>query len=514
MNRTFRPARCGLVALVALVLLAIACTNEVTPPPPPSGDPIFQGNYDPGSGELEFAVIAPNGEVVPFLRLVAREISFDAGGLLHAQVAIRNTGDTSQPGPAGVLVSHFIPNSVHPENAACFRDPTPIPVPLPGDSLPPGPVLGGCFFDHRGTYGDDGVLAGGETSAAVEWIFAGTEGQSFAFHAQLVPESGEPQGVIAGVVFHDRNANGQREPGEEGLPGLGIGLQVGDLVLIQVTDAQGHYAFEVGEPGLYRVSLTVPGGVRPTTPTELEVLLLRRDDGSLSSFLHADFGCLKSEPPTDLVIQGTVFLDLDRDGERDRNESGIPGVGINASSLICLSPIAVFTRTDANGNYVIRGAAIHCPLPWGVQRLPVEGFVGTTPDHVVLEQPPPDGHIFHVDFGVAPADSTLPVFVTIEGFVFVDVNLNGHRDTDDPPVADADVQLGSLCTVLRATRTNRQGYYRFDPGVVSVCPVTSVWQSSPSFPVYSTPNPFEVQLPTVPGFYLLRVNFGVGRDPK
>jgi hypothetical protein len=515
MTRTFRPRRRRRYALVVLALASIAlaanCSNDIAPPAT-EPDAAFQGNYDPASGELEFALTGATG-ADPFLRLVARDIRLDAAGLLHAQVAIRNAGNETIPGPAGVLVSLFIPDSVVPANVPCAVPPTD-PPPVPGDSLPPEPRPSSCFFDHRGTYGDDGVLAGGETSEPVEWIFAGTEGQSFAFHARLVHEFVEPQGRIAGVVFHDRNENGRRDLGEEGIPGVRIGLVDADLVRIRLTDDRGQYAFAVREPGLYKVVKTIPDGARPTTPTELEVLILRRDDGSLSSFLHADFGCVKQAPPGDLVIMGTVFMDLDRDGERDRGESGIPGVGINASGLLCLSPIAAFTRTDADGNYQLPGSAIRCPLPWVVQRLPVEGLKGTTPERVILETPPPAGSTFQVDFGLAPEDSTHAVNVTIEGFVFVDLNQNGLRDSDDPGVAEAAVELQSPCDLLRVTHTDQRGYYRFDPDVVRICPVDAVWQSSPEFAVRTTPNPAPVRLPTVPGNHLLRLHFGVGREPK
>ncbi len=46
-----------------------------------------------------------------------------------------------------------------------------------------------------------------------------------------------------GVVFHDRNANGRREPGEPGITGVGVSNGV-DVVL---TDRRGRYALPVGQ---------------------------------------------------------------------------------------------------------------------------------------------------------------------------------------------------------------------------------------------------------------------------
>src|SRR5262245_53759751 len=187
----FRPLRsvrsAPLVALWALPLLLILphCADQMSPVPATSGTTEFQGNFNPGSGELVFRVESPSGEPEPFLRLVATDVQFDPEGLLHANVAIRNTGSETVPGPSSVLVSHFQPASVQPVNAMC-------PIAVPGDTtvpVSPGPgprpaeiptpIEGPCLFDHRGTYGEDGMLAGGETSTPVEWIFGGTNGQSF-----------------------------------------------------------------------------------------------------------------------------------------------------------------------------------------------------------------------------------------------------------------------------------------------------------------------------------------------
>jgi hypothetical protein len=150
----------------------------------------------------------------------------------------------------------------------------PWPRPDPGDStitpMPPFPGPGACVFDHRGTYGEDGMLAAGEISAAVEWIFAGTGGNSFAFHARLLTEPAPQDGVISGVVFEDHNENGQRDLDEPGIQGVGIGLVMPDLVRIQVTDEHGRYVFEVQEPGLYTLNLTVP---LPVPPVPLVIVI-------------------------------------------------------------------------------------------------------------------------------------------------------------------------------------------------------------------------------------------------
>ena len=391
--RAVPPAGFAALAMLWLLFLLAGCSENLGPEAGSSGTAAFQGSYDASTGEIVFRPQAPDGEAELPLLLVATGIHLDTEGLLHAQVAIRNIGNTSIPGPVAVAVRGFVPASVAPANADCV---SPVDPTGPSDR-------GACSFDHRGTYGDDGVLAAGETSEPVEWLFHGTGGESFAFQAILMFEPEPPgSGTIGGLVFEDRNQNGQRDLGEPGIAGVSLGMLVGDHEQTAVTDEVGDYSFVLEEAGLYEVRLGVPPGLVPTTPTELVVLIVRQPNGDLSQFLHADFGLFREATTNELFITGFVYMDLNRNGLRDSSEAGVPDVGIAASGLLCLSPIAAFTRTDANGSYRLRGSDIHCPLPWIVRREQVLGFTGTTPEQVILEAPPPDGSAtFHVDFGLA-----------------------------------------------------------------------------------------------------------------
>ncbi|MCH8193756.1 MAG: hypothetical protein IIA65_07045, partial [Planctomycetes bacterium] len=58
-------------------------------------------------------------------------------------------------------------------------------------------------------------------------------------------------GQIHGLKWEDINGNGQKDPGEPGLPGWTISLNTGQWVS---TDANGHYAFIGLTPGDYVVT--------------------------------------------------------------------------------------------------------------------------------------------------------------------------------------------------------------------------------------------------------------------
>ena len=595
------------------VFLAIAttlpgCGDDPQAPAPglPDDSPDYRGLYDATGGALEFSLEAPDGSFSPF-RLVVTAIEQDPDSqLVRAQVAVRNASNIAVAGPIGIHVTDFVPEDVRPMNAACVESeclncPT------------------SCVFDHGGTYGDDGVLEPGETSASVQWVFHDPANASFAFRARLnLPDPQPITGQISGFVFGDLNGDGHRQEGEFGIGGQSISLVFDNNVQMADTDERGHYAFSVSEPGLYELiwNLRDPAGqCSPTTPEWMQVLILRRPDGTLSGFDRGDFGCLakpffgvavngavfsdlnrngvrdrgepgvpgvlvsgatpncptfapietytdesgryalhlpECQPPfvvqhepvaghvdtspnpvifdrpppsgtilvanfgvapedssqSDLFIQGVVYLDGNRNGVRDPGEAGVADVEVTASALECMLPALAYTRTDQNGQYRLIGAQVPCPLPWAVQHY--GDWIDTTPNPVILNGPPPDGsNTFEVNFGVAPPDSIPPPGspLAIEGTVFADWDRDGVRDPDEAGIPNVEVQLLSTCRMLRVTRTNLRGHYRFAPEVVAACAVTSVLQSLPVFAEHTTKNP--QPLYTAAGDAVFEVHFGV-----
>lgn len=582
------PACMALVA--AASLLATSCNDPQAPADSTSTG--FHAQYRPsGGGTLEFQLDDTSGEATPF-RLIATNLTYDPSTQhLHADVALRNSGNVTLPGPRGVMVMDFTPPTVEPVNA----------VPLLCINPPCGAV-----FDHRGTYGDDNLLGPGETSTPIEWIFLDPDAASFAFRAMIDVVSAPPgSGEIGGLVFADHDGDGHPGPGEPGLAGIGVMLQGDEVAQYTTTDASGHYRFFVTAAGMYEVSVegSQTGiGCSPTTPAQLQVVILQQQDGSLSSFLAAHFGCGGGvvEPDSEIVA-GVVFDDQNRNGQRDSNEPGVPGVRVEAGSYcraacggskstftdsegnyelhdpagccplafvqhdplpgwvdttpnpvhfpfvtpapgqvvvvdfgiaqgdstpfpdfniqgavymdtnangvrdegesgvadvelwasgMCLTPVLAYTRTDALGNYFLNGADVHCFLPWWLTRGPVPGTYDTTPSAVTLADPPADGDTYHIDFGVAPADSdsTGGGVIGIHGFVFLDLDADGVRGRGEAGIEGALLQLLTPCNMLHEARTDATGFYGFRPALVGGCPPLAVALVEPKVPT-TTPNP-------------------------
>lgn len=478
------------LACAAILGIVWAGCND-TQAPPAGGDGAFQGHFD-ASG-LDLRLETPEGQVSP-LRLVVTQIDLDASTKeVHAWVALRNESRQTLRGPEGVFVGGFVPADVRPVNAeelAC-------PAVLDSRCLP-------WLFDHRGTYGIEDQLAPGETSQPVEWILLDPSGESFAFRAR-VHEGAPPQsGVIAGSVFRDHNGNGRRDSTESGIAGAAIVLRHGDRAETRRTDARGRYEFVATEAGAYELGFDAGDGCDPTTPAELHVVLVRRPDGTLSSFLHGDFGCRGEDPNNGPIVSGLVFEDLNRNGLPDDGERGIPGVVIVGSAPHCPTFAPIQTRTNERGLYRLQLPP--CVPPFMLHRQPVRGYVDTSPNPVVFEQPiPPQAR---ADFGLTVADSSQDF--AVEGIVFEDHDADGVQDSNEPGIAGARLTLSGLqCStpVAAQAHTDERGRYRFEPGVAP-CPMPwLVQRHGPGRDTLS--NPRLVPRPPPDGSRTARADFGV-----
>jgi hypothetical protein len=429
---------------LAVALLTAAAAATLAPcdhPQSPAGtDAAFHGAFD--GGTLEFRLEDAGG--ASRLRLVASNLHYDpTTETLRAEVALGNPTGMPVVGPAGVTVSDFDPPSVQPANAACTE------------------CVGcnrACVFDHSGSYGDDGILAAGETSEPRTWVFHDPGAQSFAFRARIPGDPLPPAGRISGIVFLDHDFDGHRDPAEPGMPGRPVQLVHDDQVRTAQSDERGVFAFTVDAPGLYVVELVPTDFCVETTPPRAQVFIVRRPDGSLSSYDGVIFGCRGDGPPPDssVAVRGVVFIDVDRNGVRDPGEAGLAGVLVVGSVPQCPTFAAIEARTDDRGAYAMRLPG--CPPPYLVHRERLVGYVDTTPNPLVFGSPAPE---LVADFGIAPSDSSGESFV--EGVAYDDRDGDGQRDRGEPGLADVEVTVGGylcLSPVVAIVYTDADGRYR------------------------------------------------------
>ncbi len=183
------------------------------------------------------------------------------------------------------------------------------------------------------------------------------------------------------------------------------------------------------------------------------------------------------------TIYGTVFEDLDGDGQWDDDEVGIEGVTVTLDGTIA-------TTTDADGLYsfLTDQAGVHTVI----ETDPL-GYFSTTPNEVHVQVSL--GNSYAVNFGDAPNTAG---FASLYGTVFED--LDGDRLWDDDEVGIEGVTVTLDGTT--ATTTDQYGSYFFSTTHEGV---HTVVETDPADYFSTTPNEVHVQVSLGHGY---QIDFG------
>ena len=161
--------------------------------------------------------------------------------------------------------------------------------------------------------------------------------------------AGMTGGSISGIKWHDRNANGRRDPnpGEVPIPGIDIYLDLNNNGIndagdrVAVTDADGVYVFSNLPSGVYRVREDLTAGYANTYPLGGSHVINLQSGAHLTGFNFGNQG--------QLMFEGVVFNDLDGDGSPDNNDLsqvGIDGVQVTVYLMDGDNQTAVGTDTS------------------------------------------------------------------------------------------------------------------------------------------------------------------------
>ncbi|MDR1268619.1 MAG: hypothetical protein LBK82_03750, partial [Planctomycetaceae bacterium] len=308
---------------------------------------------------------------------------------------------------------------------------------------------------------------------------------------------------LQGYVYHDRNGNGIRNEGEEGIAGVKIQLQVlNDWGAYEnvagadgTTDANGQYLFGNLDPfKTYRVMETQPDGwmdgkdsagmINGVTDTVSDVL---QDDKISNIYLRFDehgteynFGEYKPGS-----ISGNVYEDNNNNGNHDPNEPGIDGVTI----YLCVidengdQKNIAKTVTHDGGKYSFDGllepGKIYClteenPDDYcdGINSIgTVDGekigeFKSDNPDAMTNITVGSGQQGIEYNFAENQRGS-------LSGHVYEDANQNGQRDYGETGIANAVLTLwvwdsasNQYIQTSKTATTNANGYYEF----TGLCP--------------------------------------------
>ncbi len=175
---------------------------------------------------------------------------------------------------------------------------------------------------------------------------------------------------LGDTVWHDSNANGIQDSGEEGVNGIEVCLEDtsgnsvndanGTAVACTTTDANGHYDFINLDPGNYKVHFTLPTGY-VLSPKSVGSNHGIDSDVNVATMLSDTITLVVDtfDPDWDMGIYrlgsigDTVWHDDNADQTLDGSESGISGVSVVLKDH--LGTVVDTQITDGNGNYLFEG---------------------------------------------------------------------------------------------------------------------------------------------------------------
>lgn len=151
---------------------------------------------------------------------------------------------------------------------------------------------------------------------------------------------------ICGFKFHDKNANGVWDEGEEGVEGWTIELWLGETKLYETTTASdGSYCFDGLNATTYTVKEVAKQGWMNTTPKSIEITL---QSGEISE--DNNFGNIKLGS-----ISGYKFYDANADGVRDGGEVAIEGWKVHLTGTNILGgTVDLYAFTDEEGKFTFK----------------------------------------------------------------------------------------------------------------------------------------------------------------
>ena len=277
-------------------------------------------------------------------------------------------------------------------------------------------------------------------------------------------------GKIVGVKFHDRNENGVRDPGEEGLPNVRIYLDLdGDGtrdpdepstltssdVAFTTADETGQFSFQDLKPGTYPVAEEAAAHMTQTSVPP--VLTIQSGDVWVGRGGSVPIGSHQQErvkPQLEMgnsygpdgTISGYKFHDLDGDGVWDSGEPPLADVTIK---LYVLTPTGEYRLlqtavTSGTGAFVFRNLP---PNHYRLIEVLPPGAIATTLLPLDVMVNPGDSVVFGSDSG----DSSGVGSAAGEGS-------SGWRNPHLPTDVNGDGKVAPLDALLGINELNKRRY--------------------------------------------------------
>lgn len=356
------------------------------------------------------------------------------------------------------------------------------------------------FLDGNDTVGSQGGTLGNDVFTDVV-VRSDTDGSENNF-GELRPNS------LEGFVFNDRDDDGNRDAGEEGIASVTLRLtgtdDRGDAVDTTVqTDSNGRYEFvNIRPSGASGYTITQTQPVQFNDGIHSDGSLGNGDDSVANQISSIDF--VENGSALDYnfgergaTISGTVFFDDNRDGSNDAGET--TGIGSVRIELYDASGTTLIESTDtlADGSYQFTDLAAG---DYVIRQIQPGQFTSTSADQITATLP--TSGLADQDFGETQFDITGLVHWDINGdgnFVVADdVGLSGVNVTLQVDRDGDGIYEGSFTTT-----TDSDGNYEFldQPGAnyrVVVTPPAGTTQTGDPDAMLDDQSTFVVGLANLP----------------
>ncbi len=296
---------------------------------------------------------------------------------------------------------------------------------------------------------------------------------------------------VVGTVFNDLDGNGVRTQGEDGLGNWTVFLDLNQDGVFDagepsaLTNADGAYSINGVAAGDYRVAEVVRNGWSLTNPT-VGYVDVTAVDGERT---RVDF--LNQVNTATGIIQGNVWRDLNQNGIKDPDDTGVAGwtifLDVNGDQI--LDPDEPFEVTDGDGNYIFTEVPLRSDgeaRDYEVQEVLTPGWEpapGYSENYTATVLPGVPA-VVH-DFANSPVEIS-----SVSGIVWNDMNGNGLLDAGEPGLSGwtiyADLNTNdSLDAGEPSTTTSGSGNYSLfglEPGTQRIAEVQQI-DFKPTSPV-------------------------------
>jgi len=296
---------------------------------------------DEGDDDSADSDIAPDGTVTVTLEAGEDDDTIDAGIITTASVGdfvfndLDGDGiqDAGELGIGGVQVTITDEQGVAQTTITDENGQYSFTGLLPGNYTVTFVLPDGSTFSPQDQGGDDGADSDVNPDGTISIVLTAGQINDTTDAGIIQPAS------LGDRVWFDRDGDGIQDSNDPGLAGITVQLFDGndELVATTTTDAAGLYEFTQLAPGGYYINVFNPIGGTPTEQDSggddtVDSDIFATADGDASRTEVTILSSGEVDPTLDAgyictpIVGGTIFEDLDSDGQRDSNEAGLPDV--------------------------------------------------------------------------------------------------------------------------------------------------------------------------------------------